>query len=109
MIKLIAGLFLISLSQTALGDPGIEAFSVQTNEDGNQTYTLTLQIMLMMTALDAIAGPCVSHDLFYTNHCGLGNFASSAGDRPDALQSNINWARIDNDPIYHGARHRNCI
>ena len=56
MIKLIAGLFLISLSQTALGDPGIEAFSVQTNEDGNQTYTLTLQIMLMMTALTLLPG-----------------------------------------------------
>ena len=56
MIKLIAGVFLVFLSQTALGDPGIEAFSVQTNEDGNQTYTLTLQIMLMMTALTLLPG-----------------------------------------------------
>ena len=56
MIKLIAGVFLVFLSQTAWGDPGIEAFSVQTNEDGNQTYTLTLQIMLMMTALTLLPG-----------------------------------------------------
>ena len=56
MIKVFTGVLVLFLSQSAWGDPGIEAFSVQTSEDGNQTYTLTLQIMLMMTALTLLPG-----------------------------------------------------
>lgn len=32
-------------------DPGIPAFSVETGENGSQTYTLTLQIVLLMTLI----------------------------------------------------------
>lgn len=35
----------------AWAEPGIPAFSVQTNTDGQQEYTLTLQILLLMTGL----------------------------------------------------------
>ena len=56
MIKVLTSVLVLFLSQSAWGDPGIEAFSVQTSEDGNQTYTLTLQIMLMMTALTLLPG-----------------------------------------------------
>ena len=56
MIKVLTSVLILFLSQAAWGDPGIEAFSVQTSEDGNQTYTLTLQIMLMMTALTLLPG-----------------------------------------------------
>ena len=56
MMRLVFTLLCVSLPLGAAADPGIEAFSVQTTEDGNQTYTLTLQIMLMMTALTLLPG-----------------------------------------------------
>jgi flagellar biosynthesis protein FliP len=46
---LLAGLLL--LPATALAAPGIPAFSVQTAAGGAQTYTLTLQVLALMTAL----------------------------------------------------------
>lgn len=55
-MKLVLLMVLILLSTSALAEPGIEAFSIQTAEDGSQTYTLTLQIMIMMTALTLLPG-----------------------------------------------------
>ena len=55
-MKVLIALLLAITAQSALADPGITAFSVQTGDDGNQTYTLTLQIMLMMTALTLLPG-----------------------------------------------------
>jgi flagellar biosynthetic protein FliP len=40
-----------SLPQLVAATPGIEALSVTTNGDGTQTYTLTLQILIVMTML----------------------------------------------------------
>lgn len=56
MMRLVLTLLCVFLPLGAAADPGIEAFSVQTTEDGSQTYTLTLQIMLMMTALTLLPG-----------------------------------------------------
>lgn len=55
-MKLVSLMVLILLSTSASAEPGIEAFSIQTAEDGSQTYTLTLQIMIMMTALTLLPG-----------------------------------------------------
>ena len=44
-----AVLFLPALSFAA--DPGLPAVSIQTNPGGGQTYTLTLQVLALMTAL----------------------------------------------------------
>ncbi len=52
-IKRLSG-FLVCLlmSASAFGaDPGIEAIRLVTNEDGSQTYSVTLQILALMTAL----------------------------------------------------------
>ena len=50
---LIAGLLLSGALQAA---PGIDAFSVATDGEGGQTYTLTIQILLFMTALTLLPG-----------------------------------------------------
>jgi flagellar biosynthetic protein FliP len=50
---LITGLLISGLVQAA---PGIDAFSVQTDGGGAQTYTLTIQILLFMTALTLLPG-----------------------------------------------------
>ena len=50
---LIAGLLLSSALQAA---PGIDAFSVETDGEGGQTYTLTIQILLFMTAMTLLPG-----------------------------------------------------
>lgn len=42
---------LMLLPQPLLAAGGFDALSVTTNNDGSQTYTLTLQILLLMTAL----------------------------------------------------------
>lgn len=55
-MKIIVMFILMSLQMNAWAEPGIEAFSIQTSEDGSQTYTLTLQIMIMMTALTLLPG-----------------------------------------------------
>jgi flagellar biosynthetic protein FliP len=47
---LMAGSALL-LSAAAAAEPGIPALTVQTNPAGGQTYTLTLQILALMTAL----------------------------------------------------------
>ncbi len=46
--------FLIPLAASA--QPGFDAISVTTNPDGSQTYTLTLQVLLFMTALTLLPG-----------------------------------------------------
>ena len=50
---LIAGLLLSGALQAA---PGIDAFSVETDGEGGQTYTLTIQILLFMTAMTLLPG-----------------------------------------------------
>jgi flagellar biosynthetic protein FliP len=47
-LLIVAGLL---LPCTALAQGGLEALSVTTNGDGTQTYTVTLQILILMTAL----------------------------------------------------------
>lgn len=51
MLALLSLLIGVSLPLWALAEPGIPAFSVQTNAEGQQEYTLTLQILLLMTGL----------------------------------------------------------
>lgn len=43
--------FIFTVSQTALADPGIPVLSVETNDSGNQEYSVTLQILGLMTML----------------------------------------------------------
>ncbi len=45
---------LILFSPAALAAPGVEALNVTPNADGGQTYTLSVQILLMMTALSLL-------------------------------------------------------
>ena len=45
-------LLLFSPASHALG--GLDAFSISTDAEGNQTYTLTLQILVLMTALSLL-------------------------------------------------------
>ncbi|MEJ2609374.1 MAG: flagellar type III secretion system pore protein FliP [Candidatus Thiodiazotropha sp.] len=50
---LIIGLLASSFLQAA---PGVDAFSVAPNGEGGQTYTLTIQVLLFMTALTLLPG-----------------------------------------------------
>lgn len=49
LISFLSLLFIPIFSHAA--DPGIPALSVSTNPDGGETYTLTLQILILMTLL----------------------------------------------------------
>lgn len=47
----IVTILLLFFPVMSLAEPGIPAFNVQLNDDGQQEYTLTLQILLLMTGL----------------------------------------------------------
>lgn len=49
-MKAVSLILLLFLPGIALGQ-GIDAFSMTTNSDGSETYTLTLQILILMTLL----------------------------------------------------------
>ena len=49
--RLLPLLILICLPALALADPGIPALTVTSGEEGGQSYTLTLQILALMTVL----------------------------------------------------------
>lgn len=51
MLRLLLGLFIFVLSGSLLADTGIPILSVETNESGNQEYSITLQILGLMTLL----------------------------------------------------------
>lgn len=53
MIKLIVVILLLLMAPLA-GAEGIEALSVTTNPDGSQEYSVTLQVLALMTALSFI-------------------------------------------------------
>ncbi|MFV1873237.1 MAG: flagellar type III secretion system pore protein FliP [Oleiphilus sp.] len=48
---LIISLYLLSTLTASAADMGIEAVKLVTNEDGSQTYSVTLQILALMTSL----------------------------------------------------------
>lgn len=50
-MKLWLVLILVLIAPQAFAIPGIEAFDVAPNGEGGQTYTLTIQILVFMTAL----------------------------------------------------------
>lgn len=49
-------LFLLMTSTLLQGAPGVDAFSVVTDPQGEQTYTLTIQVLFFMTALTLLPG-----------------------------------------------------
>jgi len=50
-LLILAGLL---LSHSSLGAPGIDALTVTPGDDGQQTYTLSIQVLLLMTALSML-------------------------------------------------------
>lgn len=59
-------LFLLTLffPLIASADPGIPAFTVQTDAKGNQDYTLTIQILLLMTGLTLLPAALIAMTSF---------------------------------------------
>ncbi|KAB7627173.1 flagellar type III secretion system pore protein FliP [Alkalilimnicola sp. S0819] len=51
MIRLLFALSLLLIPFTAWGQTGLEAVQVQTGEDGAQTWSLSLQVLALMTVL----------------------------------------------------------
>ena len=51
---LIGLMFLFALPLNAAGEVGLEAVSVSTGPDGEQTYSITLQILAVMTAITVL-------------------------------------------------------
>lgn len=54
MKTLFATVCLLLLAFSAHAQPGLDAISVTTNANGGQTYSLTLQVLLFMTALSVL-------------------------------------------------------
>ena len=54
LITILVIVFQLGLSQTVVAETGIPILSVETNESGNQEYSVTLQILGLMTLLTFI-------------------------------------------------------
>lgn len=54
MKTLFATLCLLFIAFSAQAQPGLDAISVTTNANGSQTYSLTMQVLLFMTALSVL-------------------------------------------------------
>ena len=53
-MKALSLLLCLLLSQATIAAPGIDAVTVTAGADGEQTYTLSIQVLLMMTALSML-------------------------------------------------------
>ena len=54
MMRLCIVLALVALPATAFGEPGIPAVAVTPGPEGGQTWTLSIQVLLLMTALTVL-------------------------------------------------------
>jgi flagellar biosynthetic protein FliP len=53
-VKMVVLLSLVFMPEWAFANDGLQALTVKTNADGGQEYSVTLQVLLMMTALSFI-------------------------------------------------------
>lgn len=67
----------LALPATTLAEPGLQALSVTANEDGSQTYTLTLQVLVLMTALTLL--PAIDDDFIHSRYHRLGLLRQAIG------------------------------
>ncbi len=58
------GLLFMLLPLAAIAEPGIPAFTVKTDAEGNQDYTLTIQILLLMTGLTLLPAALITMTSF---------------------------------------------
>ncbi|MET0659376.1 MAG: flagellar biosynthetic protein FliP, partial [Steroidobacteraceae bacterium] len=56
LLPLLVAITTLVLPEIAAAAPGLPAVTVATNPEGGQTYTLTMQILLLMTALTLLPG-----------------------------------------------------
>ena len=61
---LIAVLATLGMTATAVATPGVEALSVSPAPGGGQTYTLSVQVLLLMTALSLLPGALIMMTAF---------------------------------------------
>ncbi|BBP45551.1 flagellar biosynthetic protein FliP [Thiosulfatimonas sediminis] len=61
---LLLPLFLLFTPSLSYAEPGIPMFTVETDANGNQDYTLTLQILLLMTGLTLLPAALIATTSF---------------------------------------------
>ena len=89
VLTLITGLILFLLpTQSIAANLDISAFTVKTNPDGTQDYSLSLQVVILMVILTINLS---NDDLLYTYcHCAC-NFASGHRFTDLTIKSGVNW------------------
>jgi len=63
-LQAFVSLALLLLPLWALAQPGVPAFTVETDAQGNQDYTLTIQILLLMTGLTLLPAALIAMTSF---------------------------------------------
>lgn len=64
VLKVFASLAFLLLPLWAYAEPGVPAFTVETDAQGNQDYTLTIQILLLMTGLTLLPAALIAMTSF---------------------------------------------
>lgn len=62
--SLLIAVGMLALTTAAVAAPGVQALSVNPAPDGGQTYTLSVQILLLMTALSLLPGALIMMTAF---------------------------------------------
>jgi flagellar biosynthetic protein FliP len=63
-VRLLAALALAAAPMAALAAPGVQALNVTPSADGGQTYSLSIQVLLFMTALSLLPGALIMMTAF---------------------------------------------
>ncbi len=63
-MKTVFFVLMLGMSASAGAGPGLEALTVTTAEDGGQTYTVTLQVLALMTALSLLPAALIMMTAF---------------------------------------------
>lgn len=64
MAKLLSAVLILAIPIAAAGQPGLQALSVTTGTDGGQTYTLSLQLLALMSGLTLLPAALIMMTAF---------------------------------------------
>ena len=105
MSRLIALLLLMGLPLVGFAaEQPLTLLTMQPGEGGEETYSTSIQILLIMTLLSLLPAILMTMTSFTPDYCGPGDFATSDGYHADTFQPDFDWSGVVHLVFYHVAR-----
>ncbi len=106
LLPAVAALIGIAMPHVCAADVGLPALTVQGGAAGGQTYTLTLQVLVLMTALSLLPAILLMMTAFTRIVIVLGPAAPGHRRRADAAQPGAGRPVAVSHPVRDGPRGR---